>query len=80
MTKEVARKATSTLVELTEAQTDQIAGGQEAEAPGFGRFTAFTTENTPIGGPAPANPPSGVQPSEGRSTAFSAGGAGGTPL
>jgi hypothetical protein len=57
---------------LTGEQMDAVTAGARPEA-GFGRFTAFTTENTPITGPLELEPQGlgdNRPPGEGRTTAF----------
>ena len=57
---------------LTDEQMDAITAGAQPQA-GFGRFTAFTTGNTPITGPvevAPRGLGDNRPPGEGRTTAF----------
>ncbi len=69
--------AAPALVDLTEEQVDQVAGGtpppEATTTPGFGRFTAFQIDYTPINSSAPVftgnYPPSGRFPSLGRATA-----------
>jgi len=65
------------MIELTQEQMDQVAGGAPPDSPlfqpGYGRYTAFTIATTPINSSSPVAtgnyPASGTFPSEGRATA-----------
>jgi len=83
MIKRTKATAEPALVQLTEQEIDQVAGGAAtpfpgsgggpSPFPGFGRFTAFTEPSTPIGGsalgPGVTAGASGRFPSEGQATA-----------